>query len=491
MATGKQSEVSYTQRLADFAVETNFEHLPGEVVHQTKRIILDTIGCGIAGYSLDRGKIVAELVMDLGGKPEASVFVSGDKVACANAAFANADLANAIDGDETFLNFAHFANTIVANALALGERVGATGKDLITAVALGFDVTARIGLSIPALKVIGKPPNERIQWGPVFGYGFVTPGGAVAAGKILGLDKGKMADAIGLAGANAVCPSINKFLTEPALPMHKYAGYGFIAYTGVIAALLAEKGYTGDRTILDGDLGFWRFSGGLEVNWDLLVGELGKKWWILEDAIKLYPSCRLTHGCLDLFYKIKEEQKLKPEEIESVTTKLHSVAMGDKPIAEPSLTPQPNDLTLQFNMPYLISLAALGINPGPGWYSPERLTDPRLRELMKKVKVVEIESESISDLIKVIRDEPTKRFRKAPCSITVAARGTRFDARTDYIRGDPWQAETRISDAQLKEKFRSFCYTIIRSAKIEKAIESIYELEKVDNAAELAKFLTA
>ena len=108
---------------------------------------------------------------------------------------------------------------------------------------------------------------------------------------------------------------------------------------------------------------------------------------------------------------------------------------------------------------------------------------------MKKVKIEE-NPEAFKEVLRAMREEPVKRFRRCPSSITVVAGGKAFDAYTDYAIGDPWVAETRMSDDQLREKFRSFCHNIIRSTKTEEAIESIYELEKLGNIAELAELLT-
>jgi 2-methylcitrate dehydratase PrpD len=260
----------------------------------------------------------------------------------------------------------------------------------------------------------------------------------------------------------------------------------------VLAALLAEKGYTGDRAILDGDLGLWKFLGSVDVDWDLLVGELGKKWWILEDSIKPYPCCRFLNSGLDLFYKTIREQEIGPEEIESVTFRLNPVAMGSR-LGKPYMTLDPTDaeapFNLQFSAPYVITMAALGITPGPDWYAPARSLDPRVSEFMKKVKV-EANHEAFEEVLRAVREEPTKRFKKCPNSVTVVAKGKAFDAYADYAIGDPWAAEMRMSDDQLKEKFRNFCHNIISSTKIEKAIELIYELDKLDNVAELGELLT-
>jgi len=485
-------EQNYTQSIVDFVMETNFSHLPSNVVAEAKRIILDTIGCGIGGYTLDRGKIAVDLARDLGGKPEATILVTGDKVSCANATFANGDLCSALDADETFLNSGHFAVPVLSAALAVAERVGASGRDLIIAFELGFEVNARLLLSMRAFRAKGEPPAETLEAAEVFGYGWICVGAAVASGKLLGLDKERMAHAIGLAGANATSPSTRKMTEANWWPMMKYGHYGFASFIGVVSALLAMKGYTGKRDILDGDVGLWRFSGGLEPMWDNLIEGLGEKWWILEDSIKPYPSCRYTHQALDLFYKIMEEQQIRPEEIESVTVRVGPAAFFVPQLGTPNLELDPKDPTThinsQFNMAHLISVAALGYKPGPDWHTPDTLGDPKVRELMKKVKV-ELEFEALGEILRAVKEDPTGKWKKCPTSVEVVARGETFDAASDYAKGDPWIEDTRMSDDEVKDKFRTFSYKTLRSTKIEEIIRNVFELEKLDHVAKLTELL--
>jgi 2-methylcitrate dehydratase PrpD len=490
----KERDQTYTQSIVDFVVGTNFNHLPSDVVTQAKRIILDTLGCGIGGYTLDRGKIAIDLARDLGGKPEATILVTGDKVSCANAAFANGDLFNALDADETFLNSGHFAVPVLSAALAVAERVGTSGRDLITAFELGFEVNARLLISMRVFKVKGEPSNETLEAAEVYGYGWVCVGAAVAAGKILDLDKERLGHAIGLAGANGSSPSTRKMIEANWWPMMKYGHYGFASFIGVVSALLAQKGYSGKADILDGDFGLWRFSGALEPMWDNLVGGLGEKWWISEDSIKPYPSCRYTHQALDLFYMIKKRQRIRPEEIESVTVRVSPVAFFVPQLGSPNSELDPKDPTAcinsQFNMAHLISVAALGYKPGPDWHTPGTLRDPKVRKLMKKVKV-ELDLGALKEVLRAVKEEPIGRWRKCPTSISVVARGKTFDAASDYAKGDPWTKETRMSDEELKDKFRSFSNKTLRSTRIEEAIEKVFGLEKLDRISKLTELLIA
>jgi 2-methylcitrate dehydratase len=168
-----------TRTLASFIVETSFEDLPSNVVQKTKQLILDTIGCALGGYLTDLGTICSKIVMDLGGNSESTLIGSGKKTSCVNAGYVNAKMANALDCDDVFYNYSHFASPIIAAALAVGEREEASGKNVLNAVALGYDATARVGLSC-------------IQPGRPISFAWHIIGSIVASAKLLELDLEKL-----------------------------------------------------------------------------------------------------------------------------------------------------------------------------------------------------------------------------------------------------------------------------------------------------------
>ena len=128
---------SLSQELARFVVETKFEDLPGEVVYEAKRLLLDSIGCAIAGITSDTGKISVGLARRLGGPPESSIIGLGDKVSCCNAAFVNGELIRALDYDAVY----HIPPFVIPPSLALAESVRASGRDLILATVLGHEIS--------------------------------------------------------------------------------------------------------------------------------------------------------------------------------------------------------------------------------------------------------------------------------------------------------------------------------------------------------------
>ena len=143
--------IGVTEALVTFTSEITFDALPANVVHETKRILLDTIGCALGAVSLDKGRISVDLAKDLAGKPEATILGSGDKVASTNAAFANAELMHAMDYDPV-LPPGHVSPFVISAPLAIAESRRASGKTLLKALAIAHEVASRIGISLGAFR---------------------------------------------------------------------------------------------------------------------------------------------------------------------------------------------------------------------------------------------------------------------------------------------------------------------------------------------------
>ncbi|MDO8673955.1 MAG: MmgE/PrpD family protein, partial [Dehalococcoidia bacterium] len=268
----------HTDRLVDLALNTRNEDIPSDVAHATKRIILDTIGCCVAAFATDAGRIIVDLKRREGGREEATLLVHGDRLPVSSISYVHAPLANLLDLDETLLHRTHYANCIVMPALAMAEKTGASGQDLIAAVALGFDIGARVGLSMPQYQ---STSEGIVYFVPVWGFSWAVFGTAVAAGRLLGLNHQQLANALGIAYVSTPVHFSGKASgSQPqspgrVRPMHKRAMYGAIAEAGVNAALLAANGFTGDTSVLDADRAFWTAFGVSPADWDFMVRDLG------------------------------------------------------------------------------------------------------------------------------------------------------------------------------------------------------------------------
>lgn len=264
-----------TGRLASFAARTRFEDIPVAVVHETGRLLLDTIGCALGAIHTPSGQVALSYARLVGGTP-ASTVLGGDLSSAITAAYVNARLANVLDADDTFPTATHFGNAGVFSALALCEMFERDGRELATSIAVGFEVAARIGswMGAPIQIRDGKVVGFNELAGPAAAVTWSAAGAAVAAAR---LDAAQTAHAFGIAGANSPLPTMHKFIEQSEISMYKYADAGWCAQIGVSAALQAKLGSTGMANILDGPNGFWKFYGSPSRDDEALLGGLGRR----------------------------------------------------------------------------------------------------------------------------------------------------------------------------------------------------------------------
>ncbi|MFH1087663.1 MAG: MmgE/PrpD family protein [Chloroflexota bacterium] len=481
----------YTERLAEFATGTRFEDIPGDVVAQAKRLILDTIGCALGGFSTDKGRISRQLAMSLGGNPESTILGTSLQTSCVNAAFANANMANALDNDDCLKNSPHFSMHTVSAALSVAERTEASGKGLIAAVLVAYDVAARVA------HMFGYPlhvKEDSVEYWRGFGLSWEVFASAVAAARLLGLDSAGMSNALGIAATLTPVP-IHRFLITQPIPLVKYNEAGWTTASGVMAALLADGGYTGPPGVLDPDYEIWRVFGAEKSDYSSLAKDLGTSWHIMNTSFKPWPSCRWTHHPLTLFSDIAKDNDLKPDEIEKVVVK---GSWMNRAFDSPD--PAPGPIGPQFNIQHAIAAVALGIPPGPNWQKPEVINDTRVKEFRRRVFLERgprtLRGARDDEVIRTITGELPGFFTKIPTTVEITTRGTTFSKSGVYAKGDPWSPETRLTDEELDQKFYLNAVEMMPNStlwrnQIRKAAKAIRDLENQTCLCELTGMLAA
>ncbi len=471
-----------TRELVNFVERATFDDLPRPVSETIKRVLLDSIGCALGGHVVDRGKIAVEFVGDLGGKPQASV-IGNRKTSWVLAAFANGELINALDFDVSGPLTNHVAPYVIPPSLAIAERVNASGKALITALALALEIGGRVGDALmPRMILREEPPYY--EDAPRYSFTTTIFGAVAGAGKLLNLSEEKVANAFGIAGASTPVPATQKWqrITGPVI-MTKYNCWsGWIAQLAVTAALLAEKGFTGDTTILDGNWGFWKFYGSTIFEVDRLIDELGKVWHLDRMRFKAYPVVGANHVGIELICKIIEENGIRREDIEQIVVK------GGPILLEPNRaqTEVKSSTDTQFCNAYIYALAAYyGRRPSASWQTPSTFNEPRIRDLMKKVKM-ELHPKADELAVSRIKAGASPLFHDTIVEIT--ALGKKFSAEGASAKGFPGNP---LTDEDLKAKFRdNASYSMVKSGQVEEIIDMVYDLEKVNNITELTRLLT-
>ena len=281
---------NFIEKFAEFIKSLEFGDLPKYVVHEMNRVILDSIGVAIAGHSTEKGKTASQFARRLKGPPESSIIGTSNKVSCVNAAFANGELMNALDFDPVSSKGGHDIPTLVSAIFAVAESIGASGKDLILATALGIEISQRLRSAIKGIS-ISEHKDAKVLWPNVHGYSTSVLGATAGAGKCLNLSEEQVSNAIGIAGY--ICPpsTFMKFLDAAPISTTKYGSLGWGAQTGVTAALLAEMGYTGDINLFNGEYSFWRYIGKGKNEWNMegITEDLGTNWLCHEIQYKQYP----------------------------------------------------------------------------------------------------------------------------------------------------------------------------------------------------------
>lgn len=475
--------IGVTEALAESCVRVCFEDLPEEDVEKTKLLLLDSIGCALGSYVVDRSRIAVELVKELGGNPQATV-IGSHLTSYALAAFANGELLNALDYDAIGPLTAHVCPYVIPSCLAIAERVHASGKELIAALAIGHEIGGRVVNSLAQYKVLKDVPPyyEETQR---FTFANAIFGGVTGACKLLGLDVTKTQNAIGIAGASAPVPAGLKweFTGGPAIMVKYNAWTGHVAQLATVAALLAEKGFTGDTTIMDGEWGFWKIVGSPFFKAENLLQGLGKVWHLQQVEFKPYPTCRLNHAGMEGINRIVKEHGIKPEEIEEIVVK------GDPNLLTPNrmTTEIESFADMQFsNVNIFAASAFYGSSPSPAWLMPTSFNDPRIKALSNKIKI-EIHPRSGEFIADKIKAGKLPSFWDTIIEIT-AKGGREFTVEIARPKGTPANPMTEM---ELIEKFRTNAsYSILPSNRSEDIIQITKELEKVDDITKLTRLLT-
>jgi 2-methylcitrate dehydratase PrpD len=448
----KSESVCATQSLASFAAEARFDDLPAPLVREAKLLVLDHIGCALSGTAVDKGRIAVELAQRLGGPPEATIIGQESKVSVTNAAFANGELFNALDWDP----IPHTLPCVIAGTLALAEQKHASGAELIVAIAVAYEIASRMAEVLPG--DLTPAPH---------GYGSSMFGAVAGAGRILRLDGDGMAHAFGIGGFAAPIPAMTRFEgTDPPIAMTKYISIGSVAQTAVTSALLANLGYTGDMTILDGPEGFWRLFGGDAQRWnpDRLISGLGDEWRAPPAWYKRYPCEVLIGVAAGRLVEIMRRNQLSPDEIDAIRFASLPVLAN----ACHRATELTTHIDAQFSVPYALAVVAHGIPAGPAWQQESAMCDPAIARLMRRIEV-EVHPDALNA-------EAMKRVTSVgelPSLLEVRARGEVFTV--DGVE------ELRMTEEDIVGKFVSAASTVLTPHKVEEVWQSVLDLENVED----------
>jgi len=454
------ADKTIARRMAEFALELKFEDLPPEVLEEVKRYLYDSVGCAFGGYQDNDVKGMMDIYTDMGGKQEATLIGSGEKLPAANATFLNSLMIRALDYNDIYWKEdpSHPSDLIPA-ALAMGERQNSSMKEVIVAIVLAYEFEQRLCL-------YAKPGVRERKWHHATLTQFVSP---IVAGRLLGLNAGQMENAIGISGGHNFTPGA---AAAGQLSMMKNTVDPMAVQSGVIAALMAEKGYTGTRAIFEGKEGLNEIMGP-EWDEDALLGGLGDSFKILECSMKAFPTEALTHSHITCALKIVRDHNVKPDDIKEI--KVTTIARAVDILFDKEKYNPKNRETADHSLPYTIAAAVVDRKITTDQFSAERINDPQIQAVLPKI--VGEASEEFERMF------PEKQPSKVVITLTD---GSTFKAEVEYPKGDPREPMTQ---EDLDMKFESLTSSLMDNDKREKIKATIWNLESLNNMGDLMKEL--
>ena len=366
--------VSAARRLARFVVALEFDDVPAAVVGRAALLALDTLGCCLAASRYDFGRAARATAERLGGKPESTVIGGAVRVAAANAVLANSTLAHGLDFDDTREDaIVHTGCVAVPTSLAVGEATGAPGRAALTALVAAVEVMCRVGLAVP-----GKFHARHYHPTALTG----TFAAAAAAAKLYGLTEDELVRAFGICGSQTA--GIIEYLADGTWTKRLHPGWS--AHAGIVAALLAQSGFTGPETVLEGEHGFYRaFAGEVEAErLDAVLASLGRVWELEQLTFKPYPCGSIAQPYMDCALRLRE-RGVRAEDVVEVRCR---TAAGPVPrLWEPLASkhsPQ-NGYAAKFSLPYLLAVILSRGRASLAEFEDDVVRDPELLAVASRV----------------------------------------------------------------------------------------------------------
>ncbi|HVP39843.1 MAG TPA: MmgE/PrpD family protein [Candidatus Saccharimonadales bacterium] len=445
-----------TATMARWAAGLEFDHIPQEPVYQAKRYLLDSLGCALGGYRQHDVKIALETLAEVAGPGQATVIGSGRRVDPVSAALANALMIRVMDYNDIYWQADPSHPTdIIPAAMAGCERSGSDGRELIVGIVLGHEFEMR-------LCETGVPGVREYGWHHATLTAFVSP---IVAGRALRLPWEKIQHAVGISGCHGCTLGA---ITAGKLTMMKNTADPMATQQGVLAALLAERGYTGPEHVLDGKEGLVKVFGH-QWRLEVLTEGLGRDWRIPRCGMKAFPTEALTHAPISAVLDIVKEHDLKPDQVAKVH--IRSLARAADILSDPSKYDPHNKETADHSLPYVIAAALAERQVTPLQFTDAKIMDPAIRAQLKKVEVV-------------ADPEVEKLFPKLQRVIVTihTTDGKQHKRQLDYPKGDP---RNPLSDAEIEEKFDALADPVMTPPARRKLKDAVWGLEKMKSVAEL------
>ena len=451
-----------TAKMSRWAAGLQYEHLSQDAIYQAKRFLLDSFGCALGGYQQHDVKIALEVLGEVAGRGPATVIGTGERIDPVSAALANALMIRCMDYNDIYWKQdPSHPSDIFPAALACSERAGSSGKELIVGLVLGHEFEMRFcEAAFPGIRERG--------WHHATLTAFVSP---IVAGRALHLSWEQIQHGIGISASRHCTLGA---VTAGKLTMMKNTVDPMATQSGVFAALLAEKGYSGPEHVVDGKEGLTHVFGP-EWKLNLLTDGLGDSWRITQCGMKAFPTEALTHTPISAVLDLVKTNDLHPEQVEKI--QIRSLARAADILSDPSKYDPHTRETADHSLPYVIAAALVERKVTPVQFTMEKIMDPKIRAQLKKVEVV-----ADPEIEKVF-----PALQRVIVNMTTTD-GRTFSKQLDFPKGDP---RNPLTDQEVEEKFGALAEGVLSTGAQKKLKEAIWNLEDSDSIRKLMALMKA
>ena len=462
---------SVSRVISEFAFKLKYDDLTDEVIHAAKRFLYDSIGCAFGAFHVKDVNIIRDIYKETGGRKEATVIAFGDKIPAINAAFLNSLMIRSLDFNDIYWKEdpSHPSDLIPA-VLSTAESVAKNMKDVIVGIVLAYEFEQRLcEFAVPGIR-------ER-KWHHATLTQFVSP---VAAGKILDLTVDEMVNSIGISASHNYSVGSS---AAGKLSMMKNTVDPLAVQSGVMAAKMAKKGYTGPENIFEGKEGFmdcffgWdvsqqknspqkinntSLSPAWEWNIDKLVGGLGENYKIKECGMKAFPTEALTHTHISAALEVVKSNKILYDEIAAISVTTTSKAYDI--LLDPQKYKPESRETADHSLPFCIAAAVIDGEVTVNSFTEKNLHNRKLFELMNKIK-----GEASIEFDKMFPE-------KQPSKVTIkTSNGKEYSKYLEYPKGDSHEPMT---GEDLDKKFISLTDGLLNTKQQKEIKNMIFNCEK-------------
>jgi len=442
----------YLDHIVSYVCRTDFNDLPPAVVLRAKEVLADTLSVIAAGAQEDEVKGLAKRLVDPKAKQVASLIGSGTRTEPSKAALINGTAGTFLELDEgNQFGRGHPGIHVVPAALAIAEEGHLSGRDLLTALVLGYEIGTRIGIACK----IRMSMHPHGTWG--------TVGAAVAVGKLMGYSEAAMKEMINVSSSLGLATS-RRTMLEGGTVRNVYSGMS--NFMGILAHQLVQSGFTGEADGLKtvyGSVLSDTFSP------EVMTDELGKRFEIARNYFKMHACCRYNHGTLDALERILAQKPLKAGEIESVDVETYSLAaqLCDR-------NPQ-NMLAAKFSIPFAVATLIVHGRTDVTCFTPEAVRSDAVQALAKRVEVKEDP--------KLTAMMPSRRSSRV--RVTLKS-GEKLEAEVTMNRGD---FEDPYGPADLEKKYFSLADPVWGHAKAEQIHSQVMAVEKLKDIHQVTSLI--